>query len=106
EEPRLRWTAAALGGDVRQRHEGDDGGARRPALADDGADGGVIGRFGTAPLFTAIVAGQPGVDSGGVRVVDAVMNRADQAAAVQLFRQPRQVFGKLDAGDAGGNGLE
>ena len=52
------------------------------------------------------MAGQAAVDGRRVRVVDAVVGRADQRAAVDLPREPRQVLAELDAGHARGDRLE
>src|SRR5262249_41142323 len=108
EEAGLGRPAAALGRDVRHGHERDDGGLRRPAQADDRADGGGGGGAGGAARLPPGGArgGGGGRGGGGVRVVDAVVDGADQGTAVHLPGEARQVLAQLHAGDRGGDGAE
>ena len=86
-KPALRRTAGPFRGDVRHRHEGNDRRFGRPAQPDDRADRRVVGGPEDAAQLAPVVAGQAGVDGCPVRVVHAVVRRADQGAAVNLPRE-------------------
>ena len=60
----------------------------------------------TPPNLAAVVAGQRGVDGRPVRVVHAVVRRANQGAAVDLARETGKVLAELNARQARGDRLE
>ena len=57
--------------------------------------------FGAAADLAAVVAGQGGVDGGRMSVVDAVVGRTDEGAAVHVPGEARQEFAELNAGNGG-----
>ena len=84
EEPALRRAAGPFGCDIWHRHERNDRCFGRPAEPDNRADRRVVGGPEHTAELAAIMSGECGVYGRAVGVVDAVVSRANEGAAVNL----------------------
>ncbi len=96
EEAGLRWSPGPFGRHVGERDVRNDRPDRRAAEPDDRPDRRVVVGGEPSPQFAPIVPGQAAINGRRVRVVHAVMGRADQGPQMNLARETGEMLGNLD----------